>query len=361
MTRILVDLLFYTGTKGGMESYVRRIYSEMRAFIPGAEFVGLASTELTALGAPWFPGELINSGVSGENRMSWAWGELTAVGRAAERIGADVVHCPANLGPRRSTVPVVVTTHDMLPFRHPEYVPGPYAPVLRVLMKTVARRAARIVTISAASAADIARYVPTAANRIDVVPLAGSGGRPAAHLPGAHSNVLLALGNRLPHKNFDGLLRAIALIPTAERPHLVVTGSHSDDPLTTLVDELGLADSVTLKGWVDDAELEALYSSAAAALVPSFFEGFGLPVLDAMCRDLPVLCSDIAPLREVAGDAALYFDPRSPQSMADAITRALGNRALLASLRVAGRERAAQFSWTRTAELTAQSLLRAVR
>jgi glycosyltransferase involved in cell wall biosynthesis len=361
MTRVLVDLLFYTGTKGGMESYVRRIYSEMRSYIPEAEFVGLASTELFALGAPWFPGELIDSGISGENRISWAWGELTAVNRAAERIGADVIHCPANLGPRRSSVPVVVTTHDMLPFRHPQYVPGPYAPVLRILMKAVARGATRIVTISAASAGDIVRYVPSVAGKVDVVPLAGSGGGPGAVSTVARSNLLLALGNRLPHKNFDGLLRALALINPADRPQLVITGSHSDDPLAPLVDELGLADWVTLKGWVDDGELESLYSAAAAALVPSFFEGFGLPVLDAMSRGLPVLCSDIAPLREVAGDAALYFDPHSPESIAAAITRALGDRALLTSLRSAGSDRAAQFSWTRTAELTAQSLLRAIR
>lgn len=360
MTRVLVDLLFYTGTKGGMESYVRNVYSAIRPFAPDTEFIGFASRELAALGAPWFPGTLVDSGVSGESRAAWAWGELTAVARAARRLEADVLHSPANVGPWHSRVPLVVTTHDMLPFRFPDFVPGPYAPVLRALMAGTARAASRIITISTASGSEIGHFVAGARGRIDVIPLASSA-RVALPSEERSADLLLALGNRLPHKNFDGLIRSLALIDERSRPRLVVTGSHGADPLAPLVDELGLREWVTLEGWISDARLDALFAETTAVVVPSFVEGFGLPALEAMAHGAPVLCADIPALREVAADAAAYFDPGSPASIAQAISSTLADPSLLERMSRAGLIRAADFSWDRTAELTAQSLERAAR
>lgn len=375
---VLVDLLFYTGKKGGMESYVREVYSRLRTDDPQLRFIGLASRELAATGASWFPGEVLDSGISGEDRVAWARGELFAVDRAARRAGAALVHAPANFGPALPRVPVVVTVHDLLAFRHPEYVPGAYARIVKAMVRRVVRVATRVLTISEATRDDLVRLLGASAARIDVVPLAGSadagepagaesatgagptaGARPA---PGAtrRPDLLLSVGNRMPHKNVDTLLSALALIDEAARPSLVITGSHGDDPLAPVVARLGLERWVRLQGWLEPAELERLYGEATALVFPTLFEGFGLPTLEAMARGCPVICSDLPVMREVAGDAAVYVDPRDARSIAAAIESVLGDPHERERMSRAGLVRAAEFSWTRTAEGTRAGLLRAL-
>lgn len=360
MPRILVDLLFYTGSKGGMESYVRNLYREMGSVSGPLDFVGLVPREARDLDLGWFPGDLVSAPISGDSRISWARGELTVVPRAARRIGADLIHAPANLGPFRSSVPVVLTVHDLLPFVHPEWVPGPYSPVLRGLISGAARSAKRILTVSRHSADDLEQILGIGAERVDVVPLAGRPG--AAGVTGGPraDDLILCLGNRMPHKNFDTLLSAVARIPEAERPRVVITGSHGDDPLAPLVERLGIGSSTSLLGWVDDAEIERLYAQASAVVVPSLFEGFGLPVLEAMSRGCPVISSDLPVLREVGGDAPVYVDALDADSLAASIRSVLGDPAERRARSKAGLERAAGFSWTATARSTTASFQRAL-
>jgi glycosyltransferase involved in cell wall biosynthesis len=357
--RVLVDLLFFTGKKGGMESYVREVYRNIDPASDGVELIGFASTELAAAGAPWFPGTLVDSGISGENRVAWARGELIAVSRAARRMHADVIHCPANLGPVRSRVPVVLTVHDLLPFRHPEYVPGAYAGILRSLIRFAARSAHHLVTISEASRGDIARYLRVPPGRIDVIPLAGSpvGGTDAG-VQQRGTGEVLAIGNRMPHKNFGALIEALARIPEAARPHLTITGSHGDDPLAPIVDRLELGKWVSLRGWLSDEELESLYRTSTVLAFPTLFEGFGLPALEAMARGLPVLASDLPVLREVAGDAAEYVDSADVGALADALVRLLEDPTRLQRMSELGFRRAAEFSWRQTAVATLASFQR---
>jgi glycosyltransferase involved in cell wall biosynthesis len=359
VTRILVDLLFYTGTRGGMESYVRNLYHELGAIGSGFEFVGYASRELAAMDTSWFPGEVVDSHVSGESRVTWARGELTAVPRAARGLRADLIHAPANIGPRRSPVPVVLTVHDLLPFRHPEWVPGPYAPVLRALVRGAARSAARVLTVSHASGHDIERVLAVPSERIDVVPLAGgTHDGPAVGVRSEH--LLLSVGNRMPHKNFTMLLEALAAIPGDERPRLVITGGSGADPLAPVVEHLGLTGRVDLLGWVPGDELERLYGEASCVVLPTLFEGFGLPVLEAMARGCPVICSDLPVLREIGGSAAVYVDPTSVTALAHSIRQLLADPAKRSELSALGRERAAEFTWAATARGTARSFQRAL-
>ena len=160
MPLVLVDLLSYTGTKGGMETYSRELYRELGRMAEGYEFVGFASKELMTMDKSWFPGRIIDSYITGENRFIWAWGELFAVTRAADRAGADLIHSPATLGPMRSTVPTVVTMHDMLYFSHPQYMStGLYTKPVRWMEKRAAANATRILTISTQSAEDIQKYL----------------------------------------------------------------------------------------------------------------------------------------------------------------------------------------------------------
>ena len=360
MTRLLVDLLFYTGKKGGMESSVRQVYPHIAELRPGLEIIGYASRELVERGAPWFPGELVASGISGEDRVAWARGELLSVSRAARRLGADLVHAPANLGPMHSAVPMVVTINDLLPFRHPEYLPGPYAPVLRWMNRRAAHAASRVLTLSEAARDDIERFLHLDRDRIDVVPLAGGEVEASVTPIARRDDLLLSIGNRMPHKNFTGLLEAIALIEPARRPRLVVTGSHGDDPLRADVARLDLGRSVELRGWLDSNELDQLYASATAFVFPTRFEGFGLPPLEAMARGCPVIASDLPVIHEVAGDAARYVDSRSPAAIANAIVEVLADSVERERMSRRGLARAAEFSWRRTAAGTLRSFDRAL-
>nr|WP_240898238.1 glycosyltransferase family 1 protein [Agromyces luteolus] len=346
-----------------MESYVRELYPRLGALRPDLEFVGLASTELATAGAPWFPGELVASGRSGEDRVAWARGEVLDVSRHAARLGADLVHAPANLGPVRSRTPMVLTVHDLLPFRHPEFVPGPYAPVLRWMIRGAARAARRVLTVSESTAADLRALLGVERERIDVVPLAGGtpGAATGASADAVRSDdLVLAIGNRMPHKNFVALLEAVALIPADRRPHVVVTGSHDDDPLAPEVRRLGLEDRVRLEGWVAPDELERLYAQAALFAFPTRFEGFGLPLIEAMARGVPVVASDLPVLREAGGDAARWFDPDDTAELARTIDELLADRGARERMSRAGLERSARFSWERTARGTLESFERAL-
>ena len=356
--RVLVDLLFFTGKKGGMESYVREVYSRLSPDDPELEFVGFASRELSAAGAPWFPGRLVDSGISGEDRIAWARGELLSVSRAARRLDADVVHCPANFGPLRSSVPIVLTIHDLLAFRHPEYVPGAYSRILRFMIRAAARAARRILTVSTASRDDIVEFLGVPRERITVTPLAGSAPRDIRPTE-RRTAQLLAVGNRMPHKGFETLLEGLARIEPARRPLLVITGSHGDDPLIPVVERLGLAEHVELRGWLSAGELDRLYAESTALVFPTRFEGFGLPPLEAMSRGCPVIVSDIPVMHEVAGDAAVYLDPTDPDAIADAMLMVLDAPLERERMSRAGLARAAAFSWEQTAAATRPTLLRA--
>ena len=363
MPTVLVDLLSYTGTKGGMETYARELYRAIAATDSDLTFVGLASTEGYALDQSWFPGKVINSGISGESRFIWAFGELLMVTRWAKKIGADLIHSPATLGTMRRSVPSVVTMHDMLYWSHPELMStGLYTAPVKWMEQRAARAATRIVTISNVSRDEILRFLKVDPARLDVIPLAGAAS-PAAdrtlHDPSSQG-LLLATGNRRPHKNWEGLIRALSIVDAAIRPRLVITGSHGEDPLRPLVEELKLERWVELKSWVSKEELDGLYSTATALVIPSFCEGFSLPALEAMMAGVPTLISGIAVHREVAGDAALYFDPTDPASIARAITTAVTDPAQMSALVERGYARAHQFSWATTAAKTLESFRKAL-
>lgn len=354
MTRVLVDLLSFTGTKGGMETYARELYRQFGTMDTGMEFIGFASKELMELDTSWFPGEVVNSGLSGENRFVWAYAELVATGRAARKHKADLIHSPATLGPMRTSVPTVVTMHDMLYFSHPELMSTPmYTRPVRWMEKLAARNATRILTDSESSAREIVKYLGFDSERLDVIPLAGTAPEHGAntHVE-RRSDLVLALGNRRPHKNFQGLVRAMALVDESVRPTLVVTGSRGEDPLRPIVTELGLEKWVDLRSWVSPEEIEELYSTATIMAMPSFCDGFCLPALEAMLVSLPVMLSDIPVYREVGGDAALYFDPTDLHSIAGAITQVVTDPDLRARLAHDGPLRAAEFSWAKVADET---------
>lgn len=362
MPRVFVDLLSYTGTKGGMETYTREVYRALGELEGDWDYVGFISREGAALDLSWFPGQIIESGISGENRFVWAWGELTQVAKSARKASADLIHAPATLGPRKSVMPTVVTMHDMLYWSHPELMSTPlYTAPVKWMERQAAANAARVVTISPTSRREITKYLGVPDDRIDVIPLAGAAPTGVDRsLAGSEGPLILAMGNRRPHKNWGALIRAVALLPEKERPRIVITGGRGEDPLAPLVESLGVQRWVSLRGWVDDQEIARLYSIATALAIPSFAEGFSLPTLESMGAGLPALLSDIEVHRYVGGEAARYFDPEDDQALADLLREIGGDTVLAAKMTEAGYARAAEFTWARTARETREAFERAL-
>lgn len=357
MPRLLVDLLQSTGTKGGIEVYARELYMALGDIDSGFEFIGFASRELAAADHSWFPGEVVDSGISGENRLTWAVGELFAASRAARRLGVDLIHGPAMFGPLRSSVPVVISVHDLLYFSHPELMQNKlFTGPVKWMEKRGAANATRLITISEYSASAIRRYLKFPGDRIDVIPLAArKRSPPSSQLHDRRSNLFLAMGQRSPYKNFETIVRAWAELAPHERPEIVITGGQGNDPLAPLVRELGLEDTVTLKAWVSSEELGELLATATALIDSTLATGFSLPTLEAMNGGLPVLLADTEVFREVGGDAADYFAPGDPASLAAAVRSLSGDHARQSELTERGLKRAAQFSWESVAVQTLAS------
>ncbi len=290
--------------------------------------------------------------------------EQTELPRLIRSLRPDVVHLPYNVRPYRQSLPNVLTLFDVIPRRFPADYSLRARWTIELVQRLALRSATRFVAISQAAAADFTTLYGVSAAAITVTPLAADplfAPQPAAavaalrqrlHLPDRY---LLYLGSNKPHKNLPRLIRAFAAAtPQAPGTDLVIAGAW--DPRSPearqLVVELGLEDAVRFLPNVSNADLPALYAGATAFVFPSLYEGFGLPVLEAMACGTPVACSNTSSLPEVAGEAAVLFDPMDVNEMATAIVRLLDDEGLRERLRERGRQQAARFTWQRTAELT---------
>lgn len=367
-----LNLVFLVpGYTGGTETYAQELIPELVAAAPDVRFTAFVNREAAAEhGRPW--GELIPAitvPVWARNRAQWVLGEQTLLPAMAERAGVDLLHSLGNTAPAWGHFRRVVTIHDLAYRLAPEAHLGVLGLGMRVLVPLAARRSHRIVVDAATTREDLQTVLRVPAGKVDVVPLGLGTGRRAAPLSEARLRAKLDLADRpivlcvaakRPHKNLMRLLGALALIPPERRPVLVLPGYRTphEDELRDRATELGVLRDVRFLGWVDPADLEGLYAAAACFVLPSLFEGFGLPVLEAMARGLPVACSGIGALREVAGDAALLFDPESEPAIAAAIGRLLADPRERERLRIAGRERAGRFTWAATAAGTLEAYRR---
>jgi glycosyltransferase involved in cell wall biosynthesis len=277
------------------------------------------------------------------------------------RYRLDVLFNPGFTAPIFSPCRQVTVFHDLQHKRHPEYFRWFDLPFWRLLLWAAAHRSNRLIAVSEATRSDLLRYYRLPNGRIaeERVTVVHHGVEPAlSHLDRLRTeSYLLCVSTLHPHKNLARLIRAYGRKKRNFQLILVGLRGFHAEAIEHLVEELVLRDCVQITGWVHREKLYSLYRRARAFVYPSTFEGFGMPVLEAMAAGIPVACSDIPPLREVAADSALFFDPLNEDEIASAIERIMSDTSLQEQLAKAGRERARGFTWKRSAEQTLSVLL----
>ena len=292
--------------------------------------------------------------------------EQVELPRILSRHKVDLLHSPHFLLPLLRPCPAVATIHDVIYLACPQDLPsGAGRLYYRAMMNACARIATRIITDSEHSKAEIVRYLRADPERIDVIypgvdpvfaPVTDAGQLASVRSRfGIDREYILCAGIYKLRKNHAGLLRAFQrCLANGIQAQLVIAGpmAEGEAVLRRLAAELGVAGRVVFTGFVKDADLRALYSAARVCVCPSLYEGFGFTVLEAMACEAPVICSQATSLPEVAGKAALYFDPHDAEEMAGRLVHVFSDDALRDSLIEQGRQNLQRFNWTETARLT---------
>jgi glycosyltransferase involved in cell wall biosynthesis len=355
--RIAIDARLWAEPRSGIGRYTRSLTEHLQQLAPEERWIhyvdrlpgaSLPGVEIRCL--PW------------PQRLLWS---LWHAPRDLRRRPVDVFHGVTGFElPPRGPWALVTTVHDLVPFRLPALVPARHRWAVRCLLGGALRRAQRIIAVSEATRAEVLARFRLPPDRVVVVPEAA----PAEFTPppapalaavraryGLARPYVLFVGFLEPKKNLGTLLEAIARLRRMgawDSTELVVVGAPGwgPDPARQ-VDALGLAGAVRFVGPAPDADLPALYGGALAFAFPSLWEGFGLPVLEAMATGAPVVASNRGALPEVTAGAALLVEPTAAP-LAEALGQLLADAPLRERLRAAGLARAAEFSWARTARET---------
>lgn len=306
-------------------------------------------------------------GTARQRLMRFAWTQAGLL-RKARRCKASLIFTPAPEGYLgRQSVPQVVMVHDLRTISHPEH--SLQSIYFRQWVPLLLRQCKHILTNSRFTAQEIQRCAGVEEHRITVIPLGFSSDlfTASGRLDSGESAVgrpyLLHVGQAYPHKNLAHLIQSFAKVAACDRDVVLVLAGkpHSSEvpKLSALVQQLGLDERVQFRSYVPAAELPRLYRGAMAFVYPSLWEGFGLPVLEAMACGTPVITSLGSGTEEVAGDAALLVDPTNTSELEDALLQVMRNPELRRRLSRDGLMRSSQFSWTVTATRTA-ALLRSM-
>ncbi len=357
--RVAVDAHAIGQRLTGNEVYVRSLIGRFPRLDSDAEFITyIASREAVS----WLPPSMKLRWVS-KNPFLRLGGELSAKLRSDR---PDLVHVQYT-APLFCPVPIVVTIHDVSFMEHPEFLPAPRALQLQISTRHTLKRAARIITISEFSRQHIARVFHVDPDVIAVTPLAAQesfrvmnrelAARMVRERFGIDRPYLLHVGDLHPRKNQIGLIRAFRelLASHPQLPHqLVLAGKHTWFA-SKILDEVrrsGLEDRIVIPGFVEDEFLPALYNAAEVFVFPSFYEGFGLPVVEAMACGRPIVCSSATALPEVVDGAGLFFDPHNVGDQTRALRDILVDPELSRRMERKSLQRAAFYNWRETARQT---------
>jgi len=300
-----------------------------------------------------------------EKRALW---EALRAPRVARSLGIDVWFSTTHMLPLGRSLPRVPFVHDLIAVKYPELFGWKQALYLKWALKYACTRSSRVLTNSEATRADIVATYGTSPDRIVVSGL-GPGNVVARVDPASVSDqdlhalglpwerFLLAIGTLEPRKNLDRLIEAMPLLADPGLGLAIAGGrGWKESVIFTQVQRLGIADRIVFLGYVEDADLARLLARTEAFVFPSLYEGFGMPILEAMLAGAPVLASARPAMEEVGGAAARYFDPTSPSSIAAAIGEVTSDPGLVQSMQEAGPVRAERFTWERAAKITRATL-----
>jgi len=354
---LYVNGRFLTKTVTGVARYALELLRQVDALLETVTYAGIRVTCL----AP--PEQLIEPDwknieirkVGGNHQNLWEQIDLPFFARG------HLLFSPGNSGPILHSRQVV-TLHDASVFAFP----GAYSLAFRIkyhiILRMLVRSARLILTVSQFSRQELAKYLNISSDRFNVI---YNGSDHLAFLAPDHQilernhlkkrGYLLTVASNSPHKNFTSVVSAARKIHNQDIPFVVVGGTNR-----RIFQSGGMTDvpeNVQLLGYVNDNELKALYKNSAGFIFPSLYEGFGLPVLEAMQAGCPVLCADSASLPEVGGDAALYFDPLNPDDLASLIDRFLADQALRKNMEARGLEQSSKFRWEATARNTLDKII----
>lgn len=344
-------LYLIPGGVGGTEVYLRSLAAAMEELDTGHRITVFSNKETGPMGVD--PRVL---DVQASNRASRILFEQSKLPGILGRERIDVLLNPGFTAPFRAPCPQVTVFHDLQHKRHPEYFRWFDLPAWRLLLWVAARRSERLIAVSAATRDDLLRFYPfLTPDVIDVVPHGVDEEFFALAARREPGDFLLCPSTTHPHKNHARLLRAFARLRESHPGlKLVLTGVKGfvHEEVARLAESLG--PSVELRGWVERGELLELFRTARAVVYPSTFEGFGMPVAEALAAGVPLACSDIEPLRTLASGVSELFDPTSEAAVAEAIGRALERPQQVSTV-------AGTLTWRRCAALTVNVLERAAR
>ncbi|MEP6960786.1 MAG: glycosyltransferase family 1 protein [Acidobacteriota bacterium] len=351
--RIGVNALYLIpGGVGGTEVYLRNLLQALAEIDAENDYFVFTNRETARDLVPanrnfhWMPQAVAAS--SRPARILW---EQTILPMRVAGLGLDVLLNPGYTSPLLCPCPTVTVFHDLQHLRHPEYFGFAELLALRLLLWISVHRSRKLIAVSETTRRDLVKFYGIEDRRVETIL---HGVNPAFfELEHIDSDpFLLCVAANRKHKNLGRLIRAFAAFRGDQR--LIIAGLRGPDSesLEKLIQELGLTESVELTGWIPEERLLDYYGRAHAVVYPSMFEGFGMPVLEALACGLPTACSDISPLREVGGDAVLYFDPLDEVALARALDRICNDAELRGRLSREGRLRARQFTWQNAAKAT---------
>ncbi len=367
-----LNLLYLVpGEVGGSEIYARELVRALGIAAPQHQFTVYCAREATSsLKSEKWPDNVTIHEVplDARDKPRRVTFELFRLPRIAKRDRLDLLHSLGQTTPLWGCGTRVVTVLDLIFHHFPETFPGPARWGLELLVPLGAKRADRVTTISQATKDDLVKTWKIDAAKVDPV-LLGSGFTATSSpldrdeldrrfgLSGKQFALCVASGHA--HKNIERLLEAFTRLP---HQNLVLVGhaGRDQDKLIARAAELRIKERITFTGWIEPEELDGLYAAATLFVYPTLYEGFGLPVLEAMMRGVPVACSNTSSLPEVAGGAAMMFDPENVDAMADAIDRLSTDAELRSQLVGLGHEQAKSFTWQRTAAGTLDVYERAI-
>lgn len=364
--RIGINALYLIpGGVGGTEVYLRSLLRALERIDRQNEYFVFTNLETEADLIPESPRfSLERQRVRAANRPARLLWEQYVLPWEVKRLQLDCLLNPGFTAPLTGSCPNVTVFHDLQHKRHPEHFRWWELPFWRYFLFSSAMRSGHVIAVSETTKQDIVEFYGLAADRITVIPHGVD--EQFFHLkrsPADAKPFLLCVSTLHPHKNIERLVQVFARF-REQRPEfrLVLAGMKGfrGKAIRSLIKELRLSCHVELTGWIPETRLLDLYRRAAGFVYPSTFEGFGMPVLEAMAAGVPLACSNIEPLRSLAQDAASTFEPHDETGMLEALKFVTTASPARERKIIAGRERASTFTWEACAERTLAVLLEQV-